>query len=145
MCVCVWGECMIIIRKINIVNWGMGEGVGDALYCFKIMCFLFVSLHLKIDFRKFEQLINLGSESVKSSLVQPSGVTVFVPLDTAFQRVANIRWANLNSNQTLVDMVCIGCRSNNLEKGGKGYIDSSHNLGIYWGGSIIRKKGWWCL
>lgn len=117
VCVCVWGECMIIIRKINIVNWGMGEGVGDALYCFKIMCFLFVSLHLKIDFRKFEQLINLGSESVKSSLVQPSGVTVFVPLDTAFQRVANIRWANLNSNQTLVDMVCIGCGSNNLEKG----------------------------
>lgn len=138
-------ECMIIIRKINIVNWGMGGGGGCALYCFKIICFLFVSLHLKFDFRKFEQLINLGSESVKSSLVQPSGVTVFVPLDTAFQRVANIRWANLNSNQTLVDMVCIGCRSNNLEKGVKGYIDSLHNLGIYWGGSIIRKKGWWCL
>ncbi|XP_048748872.2 uncharacterized protein LOC125661046 isoform X1 [Ostrea edulis] len=54
---------------------------------------------------KFEQLINLGTETVKNSLVQPSGVTVFVPLDTAFQKVANIRWANLNSNQTLVDMV----------------------------------------
>ncbi|XP_078329328.1 fasciclin-1-like isoform X2 [Crassostrea virginica] len=60
---------------------------------------------IQLESTKFEQLINLGSESVKSSLVQPSGVTVFVPLDTAFQRVANIRWANLNSNQTLVDMV----------------------------------------
>lgn len=55
--------------------------------------------------RKFEQMINLGTETVKNSLVQPSGVTVFVPLDAAFQKVANIRWANLNSNQTLVDMV----------------------------------------
>nr|XP_011435844.1 fasciclin-1 isoform X1 [Crassostrea gigas] len=54
---------------------------------------------------KFEQMINLGTETVKNSLVQPSGVTVFVPLDSAFQKVANIRWANLNSNQTLVDMV----------------------------------------
>lgn len=54
---------------------------------------------------KFEQMINLGTETVKNSLVQPSGVTVFVPLDAAFQKVANIRWANLNSNQTLVDMV----------------------------------------
>lgn len=52
-------------------------------------------------------MINLGTETVKNSLVQPSGVTVFVPLDSAFQKVANIRWANLNSNQTLVDMVCI--------------------------------------
>ncbi|XP_061190366.1 uncharacterized protein LOC133198263 [Saccostrea echinata] len=54
---------------------------------------------------KFEQLINLGTENVRNSLVQPSGVTVFVPLDAAFQKIANIRWANLKSNQTLVDMV----------------------------------------
>jgi uncharacterized surface protein with fasciclin (FAS1) repeats len=57
--------------------------------------------------RKFEQLINLGTETVRNSLGQPSGVTVFVPLDTAFQKVANIRWANLNTNQSLVDMVRI--------------------------------------
>lgn len=64
-------------------------------------------LYVMEDFfcRKFEQMINLGTETVKNSLVQPSGVTVFVPLDAAFQKVANIRWANLNSNQTLVDMV----------------------------------------
>ncbi|XP_062591198.1 uncharacterized protein LOC134252705 isoform X1 [Saccostrea cucullata] len=54
---------------------------------------------------KFEQLINLGTENVRSALVQPSGVSVFMPLDTAFAKIANIRWANLNSNQTLVDMV----------------------------------------
>lgn len=64
-------------------------------------------LYVMEDFfcRKFEQMINLGTETVKNSLVQPSGVTVFVPLDAAFQKVANIRWANLNTNQTLVDMV----------------------------------------
>ncbi|XP_062597812.1 uncharacterized protein LOC134259226 isoform X2 [Saccostrea cucullata] len=54
---------------------------------------------------KFDQLINLGTEKIRSAFVQPSGVTVFAPFDNAFQKIANIPWANLTYNQTLADMV----------------------------------------
>ncbi|XP_061190847.1 uncharacterized protein LOC133198963 [Saccostrea echinata] len=54
---------------------------------------------------KFEQLINRGTETVRNALLQPSGITVFLPLDSAFQKFSNIPWVNLTSNQTLVDMV----------------------------------------
>ncbi|XP_061190363.1 uncharacterized protein LOC133198258 [Saccostrea echinata] len=38
---------------------------------------------------KFDQLINLGTEITRLTLAKPSGVTVFVSLDSAFQKIAN--------------------------------------------------------
>ncbi|KAK3094568.1 hypothetical protein FSP39_003488 [Pinctada imbricata] len=60
---------------------------------------------ITVDGRQLDQLINLGNDEIRQALVQGSGVTVFIPMDSAFDRIRTLPWVNLNSNQTLVDQV----------------------------------------
>ena len=58
-------------------------------------------------FRDFDQLINLGTDTIRNFLAQCSNVTVFVPLKTALQRLKNVPGIDFNSNPALVDRVII--------------------------------------
>ena len=60
-----------------------------------------------VVFSDFDQLINLGSDTIRNFLAQCSNVTVFVPLTTALQRLKNVPGIDFNSNPALVDRVII--------------------------------------
>nr|XP_022310525.1 fasciclin-1-like [Crassostrea virginica] len=90
---------------------------------------------IQVESTDFDQLINLGSDTIRNFLAQCSNVTVFVPLKTALQRLKNVPGIAFNSNQALVDRVL---RLHILQSNNSIEISSLSEFDQHWSAKYVQ-------
>lgn len=76
----------------------------DGMYALYLSFSAFLNFISFVYLRTFETIIDRSRYDLQQAIVATSGVTIFVPIDTAFRNLPLN--TNLMSNQSLINRVC---------------------------------------